>query len=420
MKTSVQMILGTTICAVFISSAVRPAAAEIPDQVQSIIKRSCAVSGCHQGKFSPKKLDLTPGVFPDNARGVASREVPELKLVDPTDPDKSYLLMKVAGQEGISGKRMPIGRKALDPEEIQALRDWIKSLAEHQSDRPDPPEAARTAAGPLPGVGDEIVPASSASGAPSSGEKGGFEKPPFWGATLVNMPTTALTDKGDFLFRISHRYIPSIKSGYDSFYGLDGPSFIFLSIGYGLSSKMALTIGRSRMDQEVELGLDWLLFEQGGNSGVPFSAVLHTGGGLLTQGRTGHDLFDSHNFRLNVQLSLSRQISERLSLLLVPSLCSNANSWASDRKGVLALGLGGRFMLFGDVSLIGEWIPVLSGYKSEDTGWGLGIEKKAGGHVFQFFVLNSVGLTPGQYLPGGDLPLEKQWFRLGFNIYRSF
>ena len=136
MKTSVQMILGTTICAVFISSAVRPAAAEIPDQVQSIIKRSCAVSGCHQGKFSPKKLDLTPGVFPDNARGVASREVPELKLVDPTDPDKSYLLMKVAGQEGISGKRMPIGRKALDPEEIQALRDWIKSIAEHQGDRP--------------------------------------------------------------------------------------------------------------------------------------------------------------------------------------------------------------------------------------------------------------------------------------------
>jgi hypothetical protein len=78
-------------------------------------------------------------------------------------------------------------------------------------------------------------------------------------------------------------------------------------------------------------------------------------------------------------------------------------------------------MILNDFSIIAEWVPALSGYKEiEGSGWGLGIEMKVGGHVFQVFVNNALGLTPAQYLPGGDLRLGDLDFRIGFNIFRTF
>jgi len=129
MKTPYRVISGIAFCAAaVVASAARTATVDLPERIQTILQRNCAVSGCHRGHFPAKKLNLTPGVFPDNAIGVASREAPGMKLVDSADPDKSYLLMKVAGREGIAGKRMPLGRKPLEPEEIQALLDWIDGL----------------------------------------------------------------------------------------------------------------------------------------------------------------------------------------------------------------------------------------------------------------------------------------------------
>jgi hypothetical protein len=77
-------------------------------------------------------------------------------------------------------------------------------------------------------------------------------------------------------------------------------------------------------------------------------------------------------------------------------------------------------MIFNDFSIIWEWVPVLTGYKDNSNGWGLGVEKKIGGHVFQVFLLNSAGLTSDQFIPGGDLRLKDKDFRFGFNIFRTF
>lgn len=77
-------------------------------------------------------------------------------------------------------------------------------------------------------------------------------------------------------------------------------------------------------------------------------------------------------------------------------------------------------MALNDISIIWEWIPVLDGYKKNSNGWGLGVEKKIGGHVFQVFFINSEGLTSDQYVPGGDMKLRDKDFRLGFNIFRTF
>jgi mono/diheme cytochrome c family protein len=99
-------------------------AAGVPPEVQKVFKSHCI--RCHTGTTPPKGLSL----MPDRAGsvvGAPSAEAPDLLLVNPDDPGASYLLKKVRGDEGISGKRMPIGGH-LTPEELKVLEDWAAGL----------------------------------------------------------------------------------------------------------------------------------------------------------------------------------------------------------------------------------------------------------------------------------------------------
>ena len=364
----------------------------VPDPVKKILLRSCAVAGCHQGAYPAQNLNLDPENIRASAVNAASRENPALKIVDPAEPEKSYLLMKIRGDRGIAGKRMPYGADPLKAADIQAIRDWLISLKDLGGDPP------------------------AIQGPESAAQNKVFEKPAFWGTRLINLPTTRSLDKGRFLFQISHRFTDPVGLGYPSFYGLDSPAQILFGFGYGFSDTLALTLARTNLDQEFELALHWRLVEQESSGHFPFSAALHVGGALITTSQTRRALLAPENIDLNFQLSLVRQLDDRFSLLVVPSFGTNTNH-AVGRQGTFALGIGGRWMILDDISIIGEWVPVLSGHKAAAGGWGFGIEKKIGGHVFQFFVLNGMGLLPDQYLPGGDLTNDA---RLGFNIFRTF
>jgi hypothetical protein len=180
-----------------------------------------------------------------------------------------------------------------------------------------------------------------------------------------------------------------------------------------------VSVGRTKLYQEWDFSAGWAIIEQGENGALPFSATLLAGGSLVSMDEPpGEDW--SGRFRLHAQLSLSHQLNANLSFLLVPAFSSNTNFWEPDSEGTFALGMGGRLRLFDDVSLIAEWVPALTGYKDRFSSWGLGAEKKIGGHVFQVFITNSIGLLPSQYLTGGDLGLGDGDFRFGFNIFRSF
>jgi hypothetical protein len=355
----------------------------VPEAVAATFTRSCAVAGCHQGRTPEMGMSLERAAIPASILGVRSKERPEAKIVDPSSPAASYLVKKIRGDKAITGGRMPLGRTPLAEEDIQAIEAWIASLPKSDS----PPT----------------------EGAPAA-------KPAFWGMRLVNLPTNRMIDRGHFLFQVSHRFNPGLSTGMDTFFGLDGPGFILLGFGYGISDRLAVTLGRTNFLQEVALGLSWLAADQS-DGGLPFSVAATAGAGLITQSEPGRSLFNGKNMRAHLQVSLARKVTDRLSLLIVPGYTTNADPLGLETRGTFALGFGGRYMIFEDFSLIGEWAPVRTGFKAESAGWGLGIEKKIGGHVFQAFVANSIGLTPGAYLPGGDL---KKDVRLGFNIFRTF
>jgi hypothetical protein len=360
-----------------------------PAQVQKVLKANCLAAGCHTGKYPAVNLNLEPENAQASLFDRPSLTHPDFKLIDPSAPEKSYILMKLRGAAGIAGQRMPLNRDPLAEKDLNAIADWVSGLKERK--------------------------AGNGSGLDQNPDP---EKPVFWGMTLANLPTTRTIDKGRFLFRLSHRFLPSVRSGGDSFFGLDGPSSIFVAFGYGLSDRLSLTLGRANLFQEIETAVHWSILEQ--SPALPFDLSLHAGTALVTQKTAGRSLWDGENVNFNLALSIARRVTERLSVLFVPIYATNTGIVESSGQGTFSLGLGGRFMVVKDISLLAEWIPVLSGNSEAGNGWAFGLEKKIGGHVFQFFALNTVGSTSAQFLPGGDLLLREGDFRFGFNIYRLF
>ena len=362
---------------------------DLESEVEQIFALNCTTVGCHGGQFPAMNLNLEKGQFKGSLINVESRQKKEFKRVNPVSPDKSYLLLKLLGDEAISGDRMPLNAAALDKEQIEGIRKWISGFQ---------PDEEKT----------------------FSGDNSSFIRPAFWGTRAINLITPRSIGKNKFLFRVSHRYYPEISGGYDVFCGLDGPASILISLGYGINDDLSITLARSNKFKEAMLSLKWVLFQQGKRYSLPFSAAVNLGTSIITESRPGIKTFSSDNTKFSFQLSLSHQLNNSISLLLVPAYASNVNHWENPSEGTLALVTGLRVMVANDVSILFEWIPVLSGYQEKSSGWGLGLEKKIGGHVFQVFILNTLGITTPQYLPGGDLEFKDSDFRLGFNIFRWF
>ena len=87
---------------------------------ENVLDISCALSGGHAGAEFP---DLSAGRSYASIVGELSSQ--GLKLVEPGDPDNSYLFIKITGGAGMSGQLMPYGGARLPDASIDAVRKWI-------------------------------------------------------------------------------------------------------------------------------------------------------------------------------------------------------------------------------------------------------------------------------------------------------
>ena len=359
------------------------------DRVEAILQRHCAA--CHGGSAPKAGLNLEAGEWFAAVVNVPSEEQPEFKLIDPRLPDRSYLLRKVVGAPGIDGGRMPLKGEPLSRADLDTLTAWTQSLS------------------PAPGRG-----AAQALSAPAGRD------PAFLGSRLINLPTTRMVGRGVFQFMVAHRFHPTVESGYDSFFGLNGPAAVQVNFTYGLSDRLEVMLDHTNTEHQFELFAKWLLLDNRSRSSRPVALTLNGGASVVTQALPGEERFASEHFKFNLQLSASCRLWPRLTLLLVPALATRVNHHAPAPESTLALGTGLKFTLAGDLAFIGQWVPVLDGFRARANGWGAGLEYKAGRHVFQVFILNSIGLIADQHLAGGDLLLSQGEFRLGFNLFREF
>ena len=89
----------------------------------------CAKAGCHAAGSSPSGLVLEAGQSYGNLVGHPAAENSALNRVEPGNPDRSYIILKLRGDPSITGERMPFGGPYLTSEQIEGIAGWIRAGA---------------------------------------------------------------------------------------------------------------------------------------------------------------------------------------------------------------------------------------------------------------------------------------------------
>jgi hypothetical protein len=81
---------------------------------------------CHY-EGTPNPPNLSDPFGPDGVVGVSSILRPEMKRVEPGDPEQSLLIWKIRPSEPESeyGSRMPYSFNSLSPVQVELVRQWI-------------------------------------------------------------------------------------------------------------------------------------------------------------------------------------------------------------------------------------------------------------------------------------------------------
>jgi hypothetical protein len=253
----------------------------------------------------------------------------------------------------------------------------------------------------------------------------------FHSTETANFPTTETLGKYDFMYEISHRFIPSIKDGYDVYFGLDGPARIRTAIGFGITEDLMVTLGRSNDIDNVDLQFKQRLFEIR-NDILPSVLAIRGGISWNTEIPDGinRSKTDGDNFQYYVQLIYNGMLlDKKLGIGIVPSYLYNSYIFAVEKQYTFTLGTYLQYYINAMWSFWVEYNPIIMGYRGvirlDETGkshnsLAIGMDIETGGHIFHLILTNNARLNPSQYLVGADRSAGDDMWRLGFGIKRYF
>jgi hypothetical protein len=403
--------------------------------VQAIFDESCTL--CHDA--SDDALDLE-----DARTSIGKASSTGKPLIDPGNPNGSYLYLKMVGAEGIAGESMPLGDDPLPVEQLSAVQAWIAGLP--------PADSGAAASGGDGGTGEGGAEPTVGGGAGSAtadspiipARKRGTS--PFYGTHQINLQTTTTLGKKAIAYRIHHRLGLVGGPGDRTYVGLAGPAVMSMGIEYGIIDGLDVLARFTNSRLGWELGLKYVPIRQ--EDGKPLSFGMYASFEALTD----FPATTANRLTGNFQLLLSRLWFERWSTQLVVnySLLTNHSPrvlhdfgdgagpvLVTDDRGTLNAGVASTVWL-GKKKKHGidlEYIlPIpsdvfyYSGGNVDPEGtkigsWALGWSAKTGMHLFQVFVANTRNIHTNLVAPGGDTqnPFKPFGdFFFGFNISRKW
>jgi len=228
---------------------------------------------------------------------------------------------------------------------------------------------------------------------------------------LSALPTTLRVPQGKWNFRITHRFTRALGAGdfgslVENLFGLDSSAQVGLEFRYGLVPGTQVGIHRTSGRTIFLFGQHSLLRERDGHAAGLDLLVALEGENNLREHRQG--VFGA---------VLSRAVGGRAVLYVEPAVVVNANPADVGDDSTFLVGLGTRIRISQNGYITAEFSPRLAGYRPGDGQISIGLERRAGGHLFQLNVSNGFGTTFGHLARGGVS--YDDWY-LGFNISRKF
>ena len=233
--------------------------------------------------------------------------------------------------------------------------------------------------------------------------------------TLVALPTSLRLPQFKSAFRVTHRFTRPLScdtcssSLFGDLFGLDNGAIIGLEYRFGIIKNGQVGIHRTS-DKTIEFFGQYGVVRQ--DKGLPLDVSL-----LVSVDGT-NNFQDEHSPAVGV--ILSRIVGEVAAVYVEPTFVHHSNVFQqalTSDDNTFMIGLGARVRIRPTVYVVGEVTPRLSGYRPGNHQGSFGIEKRAGGHVFQLNFSNGFGTTMGQIARGGST--ANDWY-LGFNITRKF
>jgi hypothetical protein len=229
---------------------------------------------------------------------------------------------------------------------------------------------------------------------------------------LINTPTTLVLPRNRGAFELTHRFNENLAKGSfgshaDRLFGIDAGAVVGFEFRFGILRRVQAAAYRTTIDQTLQLHGKWDAFQQGEGVPVSVSALLSIEG--------------NDNFREDYAPALGavvgRTFGERAAFYATPMWVHNTGAFTeSEKRDTGFIGLGTRLRLLPTVYVVGEVTPRVGGYQSGEPEFAFGIEKRAGGHLFQLNFANNVSTTYRHLARGG---FSDSLF-LGFNIARKF
>lgn len=260
----------------------------------------------------------------------------------------------------------------------------------------------------------------------------------FKGTRVINAQTVQSVSKNTMEFNIAHRFgdmdITDKKGnnlGGHTLYGLENASNIRFSLTYGITDKLSVGIGRSKMNEHVDGNLKYRFLEQK-EGAMPISAAYY---GNVTASFVAN--LPSSKFENGMsyvhQLIIASKLSRAISLEVLPTFVHrnyvdqtilHPTNSSVDENDIFALGFAGRIKATTRLAFVFDYFHSFSEFRTSDNGFydaiGVGVEIETGGHVFHINVTNSAGLIENDLIPSTTSDWGQGEYKLGFNISRVF
>lgn len=260
----------------------------------------------------------------------------------------------------------------------------------------------------------------------------------FKGTRVINGQSVETKGKGELEFIFAHRF-DKVNTGSYQVWGLDGYPAVRLGLEYGITDRLGVGIGRNFYydNKLADLYARYKLLRQStGEKSFPFTVT--TIGTVTYQAYPNAKDAGNNNIALPgtsdrigyvLEVLIARKFSSKFSAQISPMIVHrNAVVQTIENNDDYAVAIAGRYKITKSLSLLAEYNARLNKHVNSPyyDAAGVGLDIETGGHVFQLFFTNSMGLNPQTIVThtgtqnGSDGNIGNGDIHFGFNITRTF
>jgi len=271
-------------------------------------------------------------------------------------------------------------------------------------------QTARAQSASPPSPPTSSASSASQSAAPAADDDGSLQlaEPDY---RVVTIPTTLRLPRHGSNFQLTHRFNGNLRNGDFGFqasnlFGLDQGAVVGFEYRFGIMRHVEAAVYRTAIDKTFQFYGKYDAVHQAASTPVSVSGLVSIEG--------ENNFQDVYSPALGAVVS--RTVGDWLALYVAPVWVHNTAGILNIDRDTAYVGVGGRLRLRPTVYVVAETSPRVAGYDPGEPSFAFGIEKRAGGHMFQLNFGNNQGTTFGQTARGGN----PHALYMGFNLARKF